>query len=40
MDGKNASKYTSVNVESLEKGIYLIKVKQGVKQSVWKIVKD
>lgn len=40
MDGKNASNYTSVNVESLEKGIYLIKVKQGVKQSIWKIVKN
>ncbi|MDP3681201.1 MAG: S8 family serine peptidase [Flavobacterium sp.] len=40
IDYSNNGLVNSINVDSLKKGVYIFKIKQGNKQSVWKILKN
>lgn len=40
MDDQNALNSSNINVESLQNGVYLFKIKQGAKQAVYKIIKN
>lgn len=40
IDYSNAGFVNSIQVNSLKKGLYIFKIKQGKKQSIWKILKN
>ncbi|MDI6031855.1 S8 family serine peptidase [Flavobacterium sp. LB2P84] len=40
IDYSNNGFVNSINVDSLKKGLYIFKIKQGKKQSIWKILKN